>query len=42
MAKETGAGGAHRAYGFYFGSVAYTVTVDRQPWAECVPGAYRY
>jgi hypothetical protein len=28
MAKETGAGGAHRAYGFYFGSVAYTVTVD--------------
>jgi hypothetical protein len=28
MAKETGAGGAHRAYGFYFGAVAYTVTAD--------------
>jgi hypothetical protein len=28
MAKETGAGGAHRAYGFYFGAVAYTVTAN--------------
>ena len=29
MAKETGAGGgAHRAYGFYFGAAAYVVTAD--------------
>lgn len=28
MAKETGAGGAHRAYGFYFGAIAYVVTAD--------------
>lgn len=28
MAKESGASGAHPAYGFYFGAVAYVVTAD--------------
>lgn len=28
LAKETGAGGGHRAYGFYAGTVAYAVTTE--------------